>query len=866
MYNFLVDHARQNVWCNPDQDNQLIFAAHRLTKPVGELNRFTLMNRVINLPEQSKRYHIYQVGQVHPNIVGLLPINPGWVVESWVKFSDAINNLKLFVDIYTADGIELPKFKSYYMYTNDRDLIFAIEIDTKFDICYTNDKIYTRLYTNAYFQSHRSDAAEDYIFCKGLKILNINQILSTQNEVATYKAKRGYVFTHVNGIYTDNIDLTNTAVGDVVEFIYDSSVKRVVTFTVNELHTFSSILDDKYKYLLHHSDGVDDTIDYQDDIDIHILHTTGVNKFKGNYYHRNNEDSHRMVTHRSYSIVVDYFTFLAQELNLRISETPIDFRSLKLQLKVRESGYYRPLVFDNNRIFELFKLPYSKIMQAMTGVHTTVPEWQAENLENCAYTKLMRSKWTDINIEMFQDGYGYNGISSIVGGTPSKTVLRSGRQSADLPYNLYQNCTVYEYDVNGNLLGHYYHLFGNDYESNNNDTRLVEVISGRGSHQPDVKFGTTNIPLPVYDNYRVYMCHEVGGVADNQWLDITGSNLYSVVNNILIWNDLDFNQFLMVRTDMDFLAYDIELMPTANNLYFTLSELEDRGNGLNHYTLPIPLGEIDLFLNGKSLIRNLDYIIDFPTVYILNKKYLVQPAYNTIQNVHVRFTGFCKSDMSLDAIEDFGFIEHGVFSNNNRYDIRDDKVLRITIDGKTIHRDEIVFSEFHDGISVVNPINGLPYQIKDIVVPLKQLVNENTYSLREKSIAIDERVSNYMTIKLPQPEREFASSIMERYPLVSPFISRIIYALISNIIDNSLFMSNLSDNQIIDICKPFEFLLTFDPINEQNSMDHRHVIIYPHALDTVIDLDLYQYRFLTRVVKLYCNDLVQLSPFVTFSS
>lgn len=85
----------------------------------------------------------------------------------------------------------------------------------------------------------------------------------------------------------------------------------------------------------------------------------------------------------------------------------------------------------------------------------------------------------------------------------------------------------------------------------------------------------------------------------------------------------------------------------------------------------------------------------------------------------------------MDEIDDFGFVEHGFLSNNNRHDIRDDKVLRITLNGSLKDRNDLQFSEGHDGISIVNSLNGQPYQIKDIIVPLKQLVNENTYSLRE---------------------------------------------------------------------------------------------------------------------------------------
>lgn len=866
MYQYLIDHAVKNVWCNGEQDNQLIIAGQRITKVNGALNRFTSMNRVIDLPVQGKYFQVYQIGQVHPALLGLLNRNPGWVTENWIKFSDAINNLKLFVNIYNSSGIELPRYKSYYMFTNERNLIYAIEQDSRYPVNYKNDNVYLRLYTNAYFQSLRSDSLQDYLLCKGKEITDNQEILDLQNEVTDLKTKNGYVFCYKNGMLIDNIDMVTTAIGDSVEFVYDSSVKRVVTFTVSDLQTFNSILDSKYKYLLHYAGPDEGIIDYQDDIDIHIYNQLVNNRYKGIYYHRNSQDAVRMVTHRDYALPIDYYVYAAGNLETFISDVPLDQREFKIQLKIRKSGFHRPLIYDNNRIFELYKLADSDVIQAMTGVNANVGEWRSENLENSGYTELMRSNYSNINTNMLQRGYGYNSISKILGDTPVKTVLQSSRQVAAVPYGLYDNSTVYEYDQNGHLLGWHYHVSGTNYDAIDNNTRLVEIISGKGTDKPDVRFGTDNIALPTIDNYRVYMCYIVNDAPDNNWRDITDSEYYTVVDNVLVWNNLEIGQYLMVRTDNTFLAYDLDILPVAGTVYFTLSELETRFDLEQNHVLPVPLGELDIFLNGKSLIRDLDYRVEFPKIYIINKKHLLQPSGTTIQKLHVRFTGFANSDLTMDAIEDYGFIEHGFLSNNNRHDIRDDKVMRITVDGSVRHRGDIVVSEQHSGISVSNPINGLPYQIKDIVVPLKQLVDENTYSLRAKSQVIDQKISDYMTLKLPQPTRDAVSAIAERYPVVSPFLTHLINDLYTDQINDSQFYNNLSDNDIIEICRPYEFLLAFDPINPDNRLNDNFVIIHPHNLNSTIDLSIYKYRFLLRVVRLYANGLVDITPFVTITS
>jgi hypothetical protein len=123
-----------------------------------------------------------------------------------------------------------------------------------------------------------------------------------------------------------------------------------------------------------------------------------------------------------------------------------------------------------------------------------------------------------------------------------------------------------------------------------------------------------------------------------------------------------------------------------------------------------------------------------------------------------------------------------------------------------------------------------------------------------------------MTIKLPQPDRNAPSSIPQRYPVVSPFICHLINDLASEQIDNSLILNAVSDMDVLNICKTYEHLLDFDPIDPTNKLNDNYVIIYPHQLDSTINLNIYQFKFITKVIKLYANGLIELSPFVTFST
>lgn len=865
MYDYLVDHAIKNVWCNPSQDGQYIVAPYRISPRVGYLNNVKLMGRLISLPTRGDYYHVFQIGQLNPILLSLMPNVPQWSREQWVNLANCCTLNTMMADVYVDTGISLPRHEVYYLTSNEKNIIIAIRANSKININYGSDTIYFRVYDNAYYESLRSDKLADQIIVAGMTINDTGDILDYQSRINLLKAKHGLCTVYRNGYLVDGISILDTNVGDVVEYVYDSSVKRVVELVVDNLEVYQSELDNARKYLIHYEWNGEECIEYHDDVDIYVVDEHSVGKYRGVYYHRNVSNSCRMVTHRDYGLLVSHIRHFNSSLQ-NARDSVILPHQLKIRLHIRKSGYDRKLVFENNRLHELFKLEDDRILAAMVGTDSTVSNWQASNLEMSNYCKLMRSDANDITRNLVIDAYGYNGLSVLLGNTPKPTYLYSDRQQVTVNYGLQATSTAYEYDEAGLLIGYHLHDSGTVYNAVDANCRLVEMINGTGTNKPEAIFGKDNISLPKYDNYRVYYCHRTGDSfdeLDNNWLDITDSDYYRVENNILIWNGLDYNQCIMVRTDRTFLNYELGIIPTDGVLRFTLSELEDRGNGVKHYTMPVPAGELDIFLNGYSLIENVDYYVSFPEVVIVNKSYLTMNPNTRVQKLVIRFTGFCNSDLSRDRADDYGFVVHGLLSHNNKFDIRDDRVLRIVVDGRCLHRDQLLFSELHSGISVTDVDNGKPYCIKDIVVPMKDLTNSNTYELRNKSIAIDKAVSDYMTKCLPQPDRPAPSAITNRHPVISPFISKILYDMLTDHYFTLDKLLTIDDNKVYELCQPYEEWLRFDPINPEFNIDSRFIEVHPHNHYNTVALNLYQYRFLKRVTELYSDGLVDISHFVT---
>lgn len=861
MSEYLFDYAIKNIWCNPDVDRQYIVKPCRITHSNGVFNAATVMSKSYTMPTKQERYHVFQVGFLPPGLLGMFSDVLDDYTDEWTSIVESMNSEQMLMDVYTDKGVQIPRSQVYYMFTNDQNLMFAIKENSKVKVNYKTEDIYFRVYSPAYFNTTEGHDGNDLIYAYSVVPSVLNDILVVQNKITYYKTLPGSLFIYKNGLLVSDITLLNTSLKDAIDIVYDSTVFREVEFKVSDLTVFTSKIDSVYKYLLHYPDtDSTDMIYYHDDVDFYV--TDGNSSFSGLYYHRNKAGACRMVTHRDYSVMVDHVVNFKTALESFLN-SGIDQSKLKIKLYLRKSGYTRPLVFENQRFQELYKLTDDKIVAALNGVAATVSIWEASVAEASWYCRLTGLPYKSISEDIAEEALGYNAISKIIGDTPQLTNTEHSRSMVNIPVGLQNDATVYEYDSNGLLLRNVGISSGTEYTASDSTVKLVEIIAGTGDQYPNVLFGNKTITIPKNVNYRVYVCHAIVGGYDEKWSDITGSDKYKVNNNVLTWTAVEEGQYLMVRTDSKFLDYSIGVSANAGVFEFTLSEYQNRGSGNKHTVMNVPMGELDIFLNGYSLIRGLDYVINFPRVVINNREYLTTNPLTTEQKVRIRFTGFCTSDMKLQDNHDTGFIEHGVLSNNNKFDIRDDKVLRIVVAGKVYHRDELVFSELHSGISVTDEKNGRPYSIRDIVVPTRGLTNADTYVLRNRSVVIDKEISDYLTLTLPQPERNAPSAVTKLYGVFSPFLCKVLTAVLDGSIPSSDYRKDaLTKDEIITLCKSYEYWLTFDPSQDANPVDSDYVKIYPYAANVATSLNYYQYKFIKKVVDTYLNGLVDISNFI----
>lgn len=871
MYQFPVDYAQKNIWCTPRQDTQSIIAPTRVSQPGGVWTNFNWQWERMPLPTtDTTRYHVYMFNKIRPADLGL-PDNDG----TWVQLSTQMRPRNLIVDIYSNRGIQMPRFGVWYRLSKNQTLLFAVQIQGRININLETEQLYFRFYRNAYYNSQASDPVADYIETQGQVIIGSNDLLTLQNsyqnaltQIANGQRPGGAVYAFVNGYRVNTISPFNVSIGDVVEWIYDSSIFKVMEIPVLNLPTFTSTLDTKFKYLLRDLDDTITQIAYFDDNDMWLYvppASTAPQFWKGAYYHRNQLDAVRMVTHKDYAIPVDYVDQYVTQ-NTELGWT--DPNRLMIRIHLRKSGWNRTLVDEANRISALYRLPDDQITQAMVGTNALVPNWQAATLEASTYPAVMGAKLADITMPLVQQALGYNAMSKILADTPQPLVLTNGQLTCQLPYGLTEFSTGYEFDSNGLLVGAGQHRGGTTYVASNDGVAIAEIIYGIGNVLLGDQEGQQIVTLTEGVDYRVYTCpiDPVTNQPTFQWTDITGSGQYAVIGTTLTMLTDETKVYPLVRTLSTHLFYETSIPLHAGTLEFTLSHNTLRKGNIVSISMEIPMETLDIWINDHRLVKDIDYKVNFPKVTVISRAFFVNPQTDN-QKVSVRATGLYDPTATLKPVDDTGFVMWGRLSNNHRFDVRDDKVQLVHVGGRTFRKSDLKYAEDDAGVLVPDGLNGSPYRIADITVPMPLLVGTTTYAYRQPALQTDQVVSNYLTSKIAEADPSGPSVIPGYWPLYSPFFSTILADLMSGVLQPSYLQGPVryTDEQVLATCKPYESWLAVDPMNVVNQVDPDNAYVEPHPYNTTLTISFYLFQFLQRVNTLYFQGQLNLQNYLNLA-
>lgn len=893
MNDYLLRYAIDNVWCNPTMDRQFQYELRQLTPKYGTKSNYVVDYENYQLPGTSRDvWHVYQIGQVIPSRLAIPKL-----YNQWMSLQLLANSHDTLADVYVTNGIMFPRADTYVLVTSTQNLLIAVKVNERLPSLDEN-KPYIHFYANAFYQSKRSTQT-------GLHELLVESFLVTSEAalrqfqikcIDLVAAHGGFPQYWVNGRFVQDISLVTATSGDTVELLLDSSIKGYIDYPLTGLPTFKSTLDNETKFLLHPKTRAT-TIEYFDDLDVYLIRKNPAlpGRFSGVNYHRNEGNWIRMLTHQDYAVPVSrvqQFIAMHPEDSRHPGNAvrwPSDkwtsFNNMYLRVYTRHSGYERPLIADVSRIQSLYRLSDTNIIRAMTGADS-IPLWQAKNLEKATYVQFMSAHPKVIYPVAFQDPhatssgkvtaqnfagdvFGYHEAAHLMANNPHKVYVDQGIRVADMPYAFWEDATVFEYDSAGVLIDHYYHTAGRRYGVKNSNTYQVEAITGSGSNNLHGVYGNNPVPLKPGYNYRVYVSPVWGGVPTGKWQDVTDlPNLHEwgfldETGDTPTWNWLADPKvwFGLIRQDKDFYLETYRFAKTSGLIRFSFRHTIEVNGVESSRLMDVPFGQLDVFLNKRPLIENLDYVI-IPgatfaetQVVVCNLEYLV----NDVNDILIRGTGMCSPQLTLTAPDEVGFIEYGVMSNNAVYNLHTHKMQRIIVDGHYRAPEDLVFEEEKNTFTIQSERNGAPYQIQTPQVTFRDVYLFDAKA-RAEDDERDKQVSEYLTEYLPQRVRPNPDQVVEPYHVFSVYTNKVLTDLLAGNLEIPYVGGRLSDEQILEAIKPYEWLKPFDLCNR--TYNTNHVRVYPHWEQTPVGLDILQFDFLNRVLKLSLQNPPDLSPFI----
>lgn len=855
---FLRENAIKRVWCAPDMDHNFTFTLPRVGSPSGSLAMVSITGIIVDLPDQYSRWQVFQIGGIPPSAFNLLTQE-----MKWISAIEQANERKTSMRLFDNYGVCAGLADIFYRYTLTGNLLIAVKQTARTPINWSNSTFHLHLYSNAFWNTEDGLTDPTGFEAGGMYIDKSADIgtFNAQYNAAAAKAQGAIQMSFwKNGVRVDKATASIT-VGDTVWFELDGSIKRRYTFPLQGLASFDSTLDKVRKFLLHPPKAEDDdkTIDFIDELEIFI---TAPNSAKTSLrFARLRAEHLRQLTHRDYSIAVQALVFQGSALS---EITGLTFDKFSLQVSVKNGGWPRPLVFEGSYIQEMYKMNEFDINRCLTGIDATVPFWRAAELEASQYPAIMRADGVcDITYPMVESAYGYYAMAKALAITPSEVLSPGNNGYVIVPYLLMWGCTAYEYDENGLFLGWAQHYRGLNYFVKNELCRKVELIPGMGGKTLDELHGVTTAKLRTDCNWKVYLRRSIGGQVQPEFTDVTGSNRYTLdAEGNFTWLNPTITDYVTVRSDRRFYSADYEVDLLEGRIAVNITTMQTHGDKTSLATIVIPLGQHDVMFNGRSLIRGLHYYYEKGQIVITARDYVNQ-APGAKQKVHVRAMGFCQKDGQLYPEGDWGFVQHGVLSNNGRFDVRDGRIVRMVVNGELRLMDEFIFSENSNQIAPIDPINGQCYLIKDILIPLKPFAEPDTWTLIAKARERTKIVEDYLTLKIPQPSRGPVVAIPRTNLVFSPFLAKLLYDLLYGRIGLPNKPS-FNRQDVIEICKSYEPLLKTDPL--QKGLDRNFVTIVPHTKVNPIAVSPRQFQFLSQVVKYYADGLVDLTGSLSISS
>lgn len=841
-------------------------------------------------------------------------------VDQWVRASSFSTRRGVALDVYTGAGSMWLRTETYIMSCFDGVTLVALPINSNFPLpldkhlylhCYSTD-------INTHGISDENLPKYSFGYSGAIYVQHEDMERVKLNHDTWKGFDMGMVSFFHNGKIVE-IENVKPEPGDMLEAVYDPSINMIVDYDYSTMQDYLSTLDSKRKVILFPGFiEKPHRYRYYDDCHFYIKNKRNGNMyyFHRNTEDAVRQLTHQ--DYGMAAPYVEFLANRHINDDKSKKTTIKDIQITVAYHSTRWKFYLGPTSSRINDLY-LLEDP-AAIVGAMTGANSSVKEWRAPELEMSATNKVLNGVIQTIDSKSVREALGYNGCSVAMSNSPLympyitpgdpgfdpiyDTPPYTSGLGYEVPPTFVESSTAYEYDIDGLLLRKV-DVKNQEWYQPKEGCVYVEWSLGKASTWLDYEISKTDVPIRMGYGFRVYRTKWVidpdwdvgtrvanetpvgndttppgeefkrelrvlradevppedpgpnpdlpeGGYPLGPWVDITDTDQYRIENDHVVWNFDTINNIGMVVFDTHHIYNEFDLSHIDNSLTFAITHKWNIGGIM----LPMEPGQIDIWMNRHPLIENIDYILDFPNVYIINKMWTVEGQ----QHFQYRATGLSKN--GLVNTSELGFVAEGVIGHNGRYNLRIDRPTKTIIGGRLYLTPTVDWAEDIDHGENMRPLNGWPYEVKHIYSANKYVDWYNTYWGYDEARALDVTVSNYLTehatYKKKDPN-EIDYMETDKYRLFSPFLSQVVNEIVLGFMQLPTPAPEgipFTTQQVDDITREYQWMLNFDPI--VLDFDLRYFTVQPYSNKKVVTVTPDQLTFINMVNDLYLDGKVKI--------
>lgn len=619
---YLFDH----VWNEPESEYR-INVHPQLYREKSVVGSFRVLDANIKLPTDADQYYIWYMKSTDINLG--LELEP----STWYNTAIICNEHRTLIHTYTESGSMLPKCSVFIRYNRSKSIVYIAINKHAFKLMTPKAKL-TDLYLTFYYDSDVVNDIKIYSFYTD-SVRKFNEInLNIRNLLFTANS-RDCITEFKNGEeITDPDNSPILEFGNYYDIVVDNNV--IFSFDVDltshdECPVFLSSMDKVWKQIIHiprHLNPDNEIITHNTcDLFVRIKGTN-----HGKYLHRATTGrTVGQITHNDLSIplfILDAYRDYLGNQNITIHG--VARRHDKDNRLIRDSNYIDLLYNEAHSDEDIVKFLSNENNTKMTF-------WKADVLESSKYVKMMFDSPNGVslnNVSECIDALGYfSTVNLLCKRTIDAVITKS--YDGELKFNLslmYLNSDVIPVIyINGKELRFKYYTYSTDKSKNtcsvyiNKDvylpvgTKITAMFFVTDDNRvytftPSAEALSFTVPYSTPVVYRKYKLDKnVDGInkSSNESYEELG-----VGNNIYIANEVADGTKLTFNATMIGTEFIIQNKASSYVRTYNLSEYTKTGK-----TIAIPIDtnpdiplfsikNILVFMNGKYLVKNIDYFIN----------------------------------------------------------------------------------------------------------------------------------------------------------------------------------------------------------------------------------------------------------------